>query len=70
MTYAEAVAYRSTLEAAFAAGELSVSIGDRSVTYKNSEALRVALNQINRDIAAYENRLANRNPGISRPRWR
>jgi hypothetical protein len=70
MTYAEAVEYLAELEAAFATGAVSVTIGDRTISYGNQDAMRRAMAQLRRDIDAYENRALNRNPGISRPRWR
>jgi hypothetical protein len=70
MTYAEAVEYLATLEAAFATGAVSVTVGDRTISYGNQDAVRRAMSQLRRDIEAYEHRSANRNPGISRPRWR
>jgi len=72
MTYAELVTLRGALEDALTsgAGAASVQIGDRQITYAGITDVRRALAQVNRDIAAYDNRAANRNPHISTPRWR
>ena len=72
MTYAEAITLRDALEAALLSGGglASVQIGDRTVTYQSASAARSALNQINRDILAFERRSANVNPSVVTPRWR
>ena len=72
MTYAEALELRSELESALSsgAGVASVSMGDRTITYKSADGMRQALAQINRDIAAYQRRASNANPSVSRARWR
>lgn len=72
MTYAEAIALRDAIEANLLAGAgiASVQIGDRQITYKSAQGARELLSQLNRDIAAYENRQVNRNPSVVTPRWR
>lgn len=70
MTYAEAVEYLAALEAASANGTSMVQIGDRIVRYDTIDDMRAYMANLRRDIAAYENRAANRNPNIATPRWR
>jgi len=70
MTYAEAVTYRASLEAAVANGRLSVTRGSNSVTFASGADLRAALNQVIRDITDYERKTAGQtNPGVRTPTW-
>ena len=70
MTYAEALVLRPKLEAAIAAGQLSVSHNARSLTYKSNADIRLALNQVNRDILNYQRDNAGQtNPGVKTPAW-
>lgn len=71
MTYAEAVALRDAINAALlsGAGVSSLQVGDRTITYESPADARRMLNQLNRDIAAYNNKAANRNPSRVTPRW-
>ena len=74
MTYAEALVLRPKLEAAIAAGQLSVSSASadnaRSLTYKSNADIRLALNQVNRDILNYQRDNAGQtNPGVKTPAW-
>lgn len=71
MTYAEALTLRANLEAALTAGGAYsvIQIGDRQVTYSSFRA-RELLAEVNRDIAAYENRSAGRNPTVKVAKWR
>lgn len=50
------------------AGIISVQIGDRQVTYGKGDVEGI-LNQLNRDIAAFERRASNVNPEIRTPKW-
>ena len=70
MTYAEAKAIRSAIEASLlsGAGVSSIQIGDRQVTYNPLRAAEL-LAQLNRDIAAYERKASNLNPHVKIPDW-
>lgn len=72
MTYAEAIAIRDAIEDSLlsGAGIQSVQIGDRQITYSSEMDARRMLNQLNRDILAYERRQSNINPEIRTPRWK
>ena len=72
MTYTEAVALRTAIEASLlsGAGTKSVTIGDRTITYSDRAEMQNMLAQLNRDIENYDRRTAGQDPSWKRPRWR
>ena len=72
MTYAEAVAFIAAYENALTsgAGVRTLQIGDRQITYASDTDSEKLYNRALRDVAAYQNRAANRNPTISTARWK
>lgn len=74
MTYAEAVSLKAAIEAALltssTAGAVSVSHGDRSITYSSKADARAALAELNRSIQTYSRKSRNRNPEWRSPIWR